>query len=821
MFPSLARRIDPKVRLSVPALAFLLLLGGFAASSLHAADSTTVAILKRVETKSRAVAARVLPATVGIINQGLATGGHLGEGSGVVVSEDGLIVTVGHVIAAPGSELTVIFPDGRRAMAKALGANFSRDSGLAKITEPGKWPHVEMGHSADVKRGDWCIALGHPGGIQQGRTPPIRLGRVLSSKGSKFIVTDATVISGDSGGPLFDLEGRLIGVHSNIGMNVNQNQHVPIDVYRDQWNDLAASKAMGSPADMHAGVMPDLGKIRRFRDLFSEKLKAGDPEARGLVKDGHMNLTPGDVDRLVDKWEKEAKEKQKTQAANNSPSAAPVANAATRPLDFLKFQRLFQDRLLAGDPDVLGLIKNGTMMVTPEQMHQLMDQWEKKGLAANSPKPKADDKLAQQSPTEKPAIKKPATDKPGTDKPATDKPATDKQATDKPAADKHVAGKPAAKLSAEGAKKPADEVAKSDKPSSDPDPFGEPSLPDADPNLHGQDAPGRDLSQSLQGLFGFFSRGKANAVNYGKSSPSLLRDVAPIAVRAGRSTVEVLSNKNVVALGTIVRKDGYIVTKASELHGKLACRIDGHDLPATLVKSRTDYDLALLKVEAKDLTPVTWADGEPPVPGSWLITPAPDKEALGLGVVSIPARAIPDAPKILLRNRAIIGVILNQTAKEARVDSVTPDLPAAKAGLKSGDVILGVEKEKTAVARDVTQALGKYMPGDKVVFEIRRNGKNMKLILELVSSDKMAPKASGETVNRLSEAGGTISKRHNSFPTAMTHDTVLQADQIGGPLVDLDGRAIGLNIARADRTASYAIPAGTVRKVVSEMMAGK
>jgi S1-C subfamily serine protease len=125
------------------------------------------------------------------------------------------------------------------------------------------------------------------------------------------------------------------------------------------------------------------------------------------------------------------------------------------------------------------------------------------------------------------------------------------------------------------------------------------------------------------------------------------------------------------------------------------------------------------------------------------------------------------------------------------------------------------------VAKDVTQAMGKYLPGDKVTFEIRRDGKPLKLKLELVSSDKMAPKTSGDTLNRLSEAGGTISKRHNSFPAALTHDTVLQADQVGGPVVDLDGRAIGLNIARADRTATYAIPSGTVRKLVAEMLPGK
>ena len=90
-----------------------------------------------------------------------------------------------------------------------------------------------------------------------------------------------------------------------------------------------------------------------------------------------------------------------------------------------------------------------------------------------------------------------------------------------------------------------------------------------------------------------------------------------------------------------------------------------------------------------------------------------------------------------------------------------------------------------------------------------------------MSSDQMAPKMNGDPLTHLSKAGGTISKRHNSFAIALTHDTVLQAAQCGGPVVDLDGRTIGLNIARADRTASYAIPAGTVRKVIEELLPGK
>ncbi|MGA2256812.1 MAG: trypsin-like peptidase domain-containing protein, partial [Thermoguttaceae bacterium] len=534
--------------ISLRILVALLALGSFVSRPVQANDPTTVAALKRVEAKSQAVAARVLGATVGIINQSLAGNLRMGEGSGVVVSEDGLILTVGHVIDKPGNELTVIFPDGRRAVAKALGANFSRDSGLAKITEPGKWPHVEMGHSDDVRPGTWCMALGHPGGIQQGRTPPIRLGRVLNTgKGSKFLVTDATVISGDSGGPLFDLEGRVIGIHSNIGMNVNQNQHVPIDAYRGQWNDLLAGKTFGTPADLYAGNMPDPAKLKKFHELLFQRLMAGDPEVRDLMKNGHLNVTPADIDRLIAKWEKKS-------PSAGAATASPAGNLASKPLDFLKFQRLFQDRLLAGDPEVLGLIKDGKMMVTPEQMHQLMDQWEKKALAAGSSKPKAGEK---------------------------------------PAAGSNQAELPktAPGQTADGDKTEADQLAKLREMMKEAEPLGDGRF-----RFHGT----LENASDLKGLLGaMFGRGRATAgLDYGKSSPALLRDISPIAAQAGRSTVVVLCDGRASALGTVVRKDGYIVTKASEAHGKLVCKVGTRELPATVIKSNIAGDLALLKVDA-------------------------------------------------------------------------------------------------------------------------------------------------------------------------------------------------------------------------------
>jgi serine protease Do len=325
-----------------------------------------------------------------------------------------------------------------------------------------------------------------------------------------------------------------------------------------------------------------------------------------------------------------------------------------------------------------------------------------------------------------------------------------------------------------------------------------------------------DAARELRALPGW---GPASqAMSYGKSSPQILREIAPIANKAGQSTVVVLCDGKPAVLGTVVRKDGFILTKASELHGKITCRIGTNDLPAEIIKKRNEHDLALLKVDAKNLTPITWAEGDSPVPGSWLITPSADNDALGMGIVSIATRPIADAPSMIMKNRAMVGVLLNQTAKNALVESVSPGLPAALGGLKPGDVIEKVNGEVTKLPKDVTQMLAKYKPGDHVSMLVTRAGKPVTLTMSLVSSDKLAPKTNGEHLTKLSEAGGTVSRRHGSFVCAFTHDTVIQSTDCGGPIVNLDGKAVGLNIARVDRTATYAIPASMLRLLMPEML---
>jgi serine protease Do len=119
------------------------------------------------------------------------------------------------------------------------------DAGLMKINGAGPWPYAEMAKSDEAMVGQWCLATGHPGGFEEGRKPVVRIGRVLLK--DKFaITTDCTLVGGDSGGPLLDMEGRVIGINSRIGRFLTTNMHVPVAAYRESWDRLIKGEAWGS-----------------------------------------------------------------------------------------------------------------------------------------------------------------------------------------------------------------------------------------------------------------------------------------------------------------------------------------------------------------------------------------------------------------------------------------------------------------------------------------------------------------------------------------------------------------------------------------------
>lgn len=215
---------------------------------------TSLDELRSLERTVEEVAARVIPATVGL---------QIGasSGSGVIVSPDGWVLTAGHVSNQAGLPVTVILHDGRRVRGVTLGANKSVDSGLIRLLDPGPWPYAPMGTSADLQRGQWLVAIGHPGGYRVGRSPVVRLGRLTAvARDQNTLTTDNTLVGGDSGGPLYDLFGRVVGIHSRISQQVSTNMHVPVDAYVKDWDRIAKGEVWGNLGPRMPQVrMPFLG----------------------------------------------------------------------------------------------------------------------------------------------------------------------------------------------------------------------------------------------------------------------------------------------------------------------------------------------------------------------------------------------------------------------------------------------------------------------------------------------------------------------------------------------------------------------------------
>ncbi|MFN9712611.1 MAG: S1C family serine protease [Planctomycetota bacterium] len=211
---------------------------------LQGAEPRDLAELKALQKQQSKVAERIDQVTVNLQHGNT-------QGSGVLIHPDGYILTAAHVAGRPKQTIWILLHDGRRVEGISMGVNRDNDAGLVRILQPRDekgqpWPHATLPTADEQPRvGQWCIAGGHPGGWVQDRPSVIRVGRVLRIIDST-IVTDCSLIGGDSGGPLFDLQGKLIGIHSRIGVDVDDNMHVPMRVFIESWDRLANNEAWGT-----------------------------------------------------------------------------------------------------------------------------------------------------------------------------------------------------------------------------------------------------------------------------------------------------------------------------------------------------------------------------------------------------------------------------------------------------------------------------------------------------------------------------------------------------------------------------------------------
>jgi serine protease Do len=277
-------------------------------------------------------------------------------------------------------------------------------------------------------------------------------------------------------------------------------------------------------------------------------------------------------------------------------------------------------------------------------------------------------------------------------------------------------------------------------------------------------------------------------------------------------TVRVKSDGKDAALGTVVGPDGWIITKASLLTGKLECQLkDGRKLDAQVVGLQKDFDLAMLKVEARGLPIAEWGTPNTGKVGQMVAAPGLGQDPVAVGTVSVDPRTIP-------KQSGILGVMLEEDQAGPKVIQVLPGSGAASAGIQVNDIVTHCNGRQTKDRETLVMTVRKYGPGDRIELTLQRDGKEKKIQATLTRSVQ-GSKPDRRTVQN--NMGSKLSDRRYGFPSALQHDTVLRPQDCGGPLVDLDGKVVGINIARAGRTETFAVPTHVVLNMMYDLMSGK
>jgi serine protease Do len=192
--------------------------------------------------------------------------------SGVVVTSDGHILTAAHV-NTPGQTYMVTFPSGKTCIAQGLGKiEFEKtpmmpDVAMMRIITPGTWPYAEMGWSSAIKLNEPVISIAYPESLNQ-PLPLVRFGSITNVRNEYgFLQSTCRMEPGDSGGPVFDYLGRVIGLHSAI--NGDLDYEIPVDLYRKYWTALNVQKAYIALPEKEDAIGNDPIKILSFPALAS------------------------------------------------------------------------------------------------------------------------------------------------------------------------------------------------------------------------------------------------------------------------------------------------------------------------------------------------------------------------------------------------------------------------------------------------------------------------------------------------------------------------------------------------------------------------
>jgi len=679
-----------------------------------------------------------------------------GEGGKFNGGEAGIVVTAdGHVVYRPisgGVKRTFRMADGRRVTGKHLGWSREWGVGLAKLDGPGPWAHVQLADSAGVKSGQAVVTLGYSDRESLDIVPRALLDvkRVTGSAvGRWFVLADAQTARWRNAPAVFDLDGRLVGVGwfrlpGGVGFGT---VYTDAKMVRVLWDDLTTGKNVDETR-LHGGKRKDSGAQNRTAKNaitadVEQKAKAASVRiwdhitGRGQFRSGTIVSPEGTVATCAHALEFVMPGKRFTVCLPNGRDAAATLLGLNHVCDICLLK--ITDKGPWPHVDI-----GDSTWLRPGDPCLFIGYGPVKGenrqpdVRTSSVAERWSSHWDHQLDTESGTV--------------------------------FVGG----------------------------DSGG--GVFDADGRLvamHGVvgekgTIPHRNMRVELfrahrDELTGPYEETRASLVTDAEA------DLSRAAARARPWVVEVLDGDKAVALGAVVGREGRILTQSSALPDAPSCRLaSGRVLPAKVVKTSREHDLAILRVEAADLPVVDWSKGGDPPAGTPVVVAGAGKE-VPTGCVSHPAVAIPP-------EEGFVGARLVDAAKGLEVAEVYEEAGASP--LRKGDVVLSYDGHpvpdlKTYLGLPST---GPDVPvaGDRAAVIVERERKKIELrpVLRprVNKPDGQSPRCSG-----FGQVYGVLAAGESTL--------------LGGPVLDFQGRSVGVAIAWRARGWLLVLPAAAARAV--------
>lgn len=295
---------------------------------------------------------------------------------------------------------------------------------------------------------------------------------------------------------------------------------------------------------------------------------------------------------------------------------------------------------------------------------------------------------------------------------------------------------------------------------------------------------------------------------------AIFRSLDPIGSPYAQSTVAIVAGNRQVASGMIVAP-GKVISKYSDLirwRVPLAV-IDSnskvHDM--RVMGALPEHDLILLNVPGLELPPVDFNNLADVQEGSLIFTVSPEGKATDFGVISVDQRSLRD------EDQPYIGIMADPRwrGKGARIFKVEPESPAFLSGVLRGDIIEKINGKTVDGLFSMRTALNGVKPGDKVEIVVKRGKQQTKE--EITAGSRPAMHTfSPERLRKMNEMGNRMSKRTDNFPLVYQSDMTLLPERAGSPVVDLNGKLVGMALSRAGRIETYILPAWALKELTDQ-----